>query len=145
MSCALYDILRGRFDDGTAVTGQDPHEMVQSVRDHLRRLLNARQGVLVHLPDYGLPDLPLLYSDLPYYRSDLLRAVRLTVERYEPRLDNVRVQFMPVTRRDCVIGIDVGGQLPDGHWAHFESAFQRDGHTAIYTRASREALHAGLL
>jgi predicted component of type VI protein secretion system len=87
----------------------------------------------------------VLYSDLSYYRNDLLRAVRQTVERYEPRLHNIRVQFVEATRDDCVVGIELAGQLPDGRWAHFESAFQRDGQTAIYTRASRETLHAGLL
>jgi type VI secretion system protein len=60
---------------------------------HLSRLLNARQGSLAALPDYGLPDFLSVFRQLPEGLNDFLKMIKHCIERYEPRLKNIRVSL----------------------------------------------------
>ncbi len=131
MNYALFDVLNGRFQNGSAVGRSNANALLLSIQDHLRRLLNARQGVLRHLPDYGLPDVPALYDKLPYTKNDLALAVRETVQRFEPRLSDVEVRLVPVRKRHCVLGIEVTGQLPGGERVRFRSRFRTGGSAEV--------------
>lgn len=122
---ALYDVLKGHDISGNSLSrypGQD--QLLVSVHDHLIRLLNARQGVLEHLPDYGLPDLDMFYRELPYSEQDIAFSVKQVIEKYEPRLRNVRVQ--PRTRdiRRCVVRMEISGLLADGTAVRFQTLFK---------------------
>ena len=70
---------------------EDVEELMESVRRHLGRLLNARHGMSEAIPDYGLPAL----SDLTIGSGDHVQrvqdAIRVAIEKYEPRLRRVRV------------------------------------------------------
>jgi type VI secretion system protein len=72
---------------------------MDSVRDNLARLLNSRQGMSEALPDYGLPAM----ADLTFGGGDDARrveeAIRMAVEKYEPRLRRIRVS--PVVHEDA--------------------------------------------
>jgi type VI secretion system protein len=64
----------------------------ESIRNHLERMLGARQGAVLTLPDdYGLPDL----NDLSMSRSELqfycCQAIETCINKYEPRLTQVKV------------------------------------------------------
>lgn len=122
---ALYDVLKGHDSAGNPLSrypGED--QLLNSVHDHLIRLLNARQGVLEHLPDYGLPDLDMFYRELPYSEQDIAFSVKQVIEKYEPRLRNVRVQ--PRTRdiRRCVVRMEISGLLADGTAVRFQTLFK---------------------
>ena len=99
MRAALLDALTGRFGDGARV-GDVPEgeQQLHSILGNLRRLFNARRGGLRHLPEYGLPDL----SDVTASDADEVEGVRLAirdaVQRFEPRLQQVRVQREPSPR-----------------------------------------------
>lgn len=57
-SPSLYEILSGNFTSGLPleqVTEED--HVILSVLDNIQRILNARAGIVSHLPDYGLPDM----------------------------------------------------------------------------------------
>ncbi|MHC4063116.1 MAG: type VI secretion system baseplate subunit TssE [Planctomycetota bacterium] len=79
---------RGRYEP---TASEDLEALMDSVRGHLTRLLNARHGMSQALPDYGLPAM----SDLTVGGGDYLQAVQAaiqtTIEKYEPRLRRVRV------------------------------------------------------
>lgn len=64
---------------------------MESVRRQLRRLLNARHGMSQALPDYGLPALTDLTVGSGDYVQTVQEAIRVAVEKYEPRLRRVRV------------------------------------------------------
>ncbi len=70
---------------------EDLDALMDSVRMHLKRLLNARHGMSEALPDYGLPAL----NDLTVGSGDHVDRVKVAVEqaviKYEPRLKRVRV------------------------------------------------------
>ena len=66
-------------------------QQLHSVLGNLRRLFNARRGSLAHVPEYGLPDLSDVSPSSPEKIESLRVAIREAVERFEPRLQKVRV------------------------------------------------------
>ena len=122
---ALYDIITGKNGRGGKIARfPDQQELLESIHDHLIRLLNARQGVLRHLPDYGLPDLDTFYRELPYSEEDIAYAVKTVIEKYEPRLENVRVQPRARDIRKCVVRMEISGRLQDGTQVRFQTLFK---------------------
>jgi type VI secretion system protein len=70
---------------------EDIDALMESVRAHLIRLLNARHGMCECLSDYGLPALSDLIIGVGDHVQTVLNAIKATVETYEPRLRRVRV------------------------------------------------------
>ncbi len=70
---------------------EDLDALMESVRFHLARLLNARHGMSEAMPDYGLPALTDLVVGSGTYIEAVEEAIRLTIDKYEPRLRRVRV------------------------------------------------------
>lgn len=64
---------------------------MSSVRRHLGRLLNARHGLSEAMPDYGLPALTDLTIGSGDYIHAIQEAIRVAIEKYEPRLRRARV------------------------------------------------------
>ena len=85
---ARADPGRGRYEP-TAT--EDLEALMESVREHLGHLLNARHGMSETLPDYGLPAMSDLMIDSPEYVHSVQAAIQKTIEQYEPRLRRVRV------------------------------------------------------
>lgn len=113
---SLFEVLKGQYSDGQALSTYNANdEVLRSVHDHLSRLLNARQGVLVHLPNYGLPDLDAMYQELPYSEHDIAQAVKTVIETYEPRFTKVKVVPRARDIRNCVVRLEISGQLVTGH------------------------------
>lgn len=93
MKISLFDALSG--DDRASRMRDGPDrssERFQSIIRNLTHLLNTRRGSVGHLPDYGLPDLGSLYRGMPDSIDELRRSVQETIEKYEPRLNRVRVK-----------------------------------------------------
>jgi len=62
------------------------------VVDHLRRMLNTRQGSSLTVPDYGIVELSELMHDFPDALGIMQRAIKNSILTYEPRLKNVQVR-----------------------------------------------------
>ncbi len=78
----------GRYQPTTA---EDIESLMESVRQHLAALLNARHGMSEALPDYGLPSLVDLVAGTGDHVRGIQEAIQTTIEKYEPRLRRVRV------------------------------------------------------
>jgi type VI secretion system protein len=88
----LFESITGRFRDGSTVESVPaPGRRVRSVIDHLGRLFDTREGLIPHLRHYGLPDISEIQREMPEGLDRLREAIVQTVERYEPRLTQVRV------------------------------------------------------
>ena len=72
-------------------TNENIDALMESVRFHLARLLNARHGMSEAMPDYGLPALTDLVVGSGTYIEAVEEAIRVTIDKYEPRLRRVRV------------------------------------------------------
>ena len=121
MSFALLDIL----------TGEYKKQNFNSIKAHLTRLLNSRQGSLTHMPDYGLPDVAEIYQGLPYSVDDLIKAIETTIEKYEPRLKNVKVEPTSKQEKDCVLQLEISGITAQNDPVQFETYFMSGGAAEI--------------
>lgn len=90
----LFDRIRygnntssGSFDDSSRMT-------VDSVVDHLKKLLNTRQGSTLMDSAYGMPDLMEFRAALPDSVTEIQKLISRTITTYEPRLKDVSVEFM---------------------------------------------------
>lgn len=107
-------------------------DVVLSIREHLTALFNARQGSLIHLPDYGLPDLENIYQKLPESLETLTLALKNTIYRYEPRLKNTVIEFKRVQNVDYVIGLTLFSTLLNGEKISFEVNFLSGGIVILF-------------
>jgi type VI secretion system protein len=86
------------LERSTARGGEkDASRVVNSIINHLQRLLNSRQGSVDIAADYGMPDFTsLLGDDLNEQSKKISDIIREMIEKYEPRLNKVQVIFVPV-------------------------------------------------
>jgi type VI secretion system protein len=88
------------------------------VVDHLRRMLNTRQGSSLTVPDYGVVEISELTHDFPDALGVMQRAIKNSIIAYEPRLKNVQVRLVaPDGQNRMFVYFEVTAQLvyPDGH------------------------------
>lgn len=82
-----------------------------SVSRHVAQMLSTRAGSVQTLPDYGLPDL----NDMRLSVHDALQQARTAIEgfieRYEPRLRNVRVIALPRSHDPLCLSFSIEGLL----------------------------------
>lgn len=93
---SLYETLLQNFDgdlDLYQVSEEDQHTL--SVLDNVQRILNSRAGSLVHLPDYGLPDMGLILQGLPASAQGMMTTMERTLLKYEPRLATIDIEVLP--------------------------------------------------
>ncbi|NQZ31398.1 MAG: type VI secretion system baseplate subunit TssE [Oceanospirillaceae bacterium] len=71
-------------------------KLKRSVQLHLQNMFNVRQGSVPTSLDYGLPDFNDLDISSGYATavSEVRKAIKLSLERYEPRLTSVKVRHI---------------------------------------------------
>jgi type VI secretion system protein len=83
--------------EGTgARTTKDLSYVLNSIINHLQRLLNARRGSVPIAEDYGMPEFTnfhgVTFSD---QAQDIANTIRDMILKYEPRLGKAQVIFIP--------------------------------------------------
>lgn len=118
----------GRRQEARAT--EDLDALMDSVRVHLARLLNARQGMSEAQPDYGLPAL----SDLTIGVGDHVKKVRdsiqTAIEKYEPRLRRARVTLVTDEDQERTLAFRVDAVLVSRTGEHrvwYETSLAGDG------------------
>ncbi|HET6568063.1 MAG TPA: type VI secretion system baseplate subunit TssE [Rhodothermales bacterium] len=124
MKAGLLDVLGDRFADGQRVSdvGEEYH-VVLSIISNLNYLFNARTGSLMHVPDYGLPDITEIYRDIPDSVMKLQRAIKAAVEKYEPRLQRVRIEHQENHPSSMRLIFLLSGELQNREKVRFETTF----------------------
>ncbi len=120
--------LPGKSSDTTAAWIGDP------IRVHLGWLLNARQGSVEHLPDFGLPDMASYYADYPASLAGLRTVVEELIRKYEPRLHNVRVQLLDVGTGEFRISLMISGVIEEENGearVTYRTTISREGHSEL--------------
>ncbi len=73
-----------------------PEVIVASVMNHLRKILNTKQGTAPIDDDFGVPDFTNLGSTFGQDTiPDIQRSIADVVRKYEPRLQSVVVTYIP--------------------------------------------------
>jgi type VI secretion system protein len=113
---------------------EDHRQMLHSVQDHLQRMLNTRQGSTLIAEDYGIPDFTNLMSGYPESKRGIERSIRNTIEKYEPRLQGVRIAFLPQQEEALTLSFQISARLVlDTHKEPvvFESLLDAGGHIQV--------------
>jgi len=121
----LYDVLVGHFRDGTRVDGplSESDRSVKSVVDNLYRLLNTQSGTVGHLPDFGLPSVPLGTIGSPKSTEALRSTLKKAIERYEPRMSRVHVEDQSGDESSSRVTLLIRGHLRDGTRVRLRTVF----------------------
>jgi type VI secretion system protein len=90
---------------------EDIDARMESVRRNIIRLLNARQGMSETAPDYGMPALADLLADSADVVHRVQEAIRTTIDKYEPRLRQVRVSHSPAADEHQTLVFRIDGML----------------------------------
>lgn len=85
-----------------------------SVLRHLQKMLNVRQGSAPALPLYGMPDFNDLAARFPEAVVEIQRAIKLSIEHYEPRLRKVRISHLPEDDDPLNVRFEITAQLVTG-------------------------------
>lgn len=92
---SLYEMLTSNFTGGLDLHNvSEENQVIMSVLDNMQRILNARQGALSHLPDYGLPDMTKILQGMPGTAHELMGTLSAVLLKYEPRLKSITVVMM---------------------------------------------------
>ncbi len=93
-------------------TGERNVDKVGSVIEHLQELLNTCAGESVTAPDFGLMDFTEIVHELPHGIHTIQQSIRAVILKYEPRLKNVSVRFIP-DEEPLVLRFEVVARLND--------------------------------
>lgn len=93
---SLYEMLTGYFSGGLPIDSiSEEDQVILSVMDNVRRILNSRAGTLKHLPDYGLPDMSKFIQGLPGSSHKIMTILSSTLLKYEPRIKKISLGILP--------------------------------------------------
>lgn len=126
----LLDRIRLTHQNPHRRVTRDPNQMIRSIQQHLQRILNTRMGSVPIADDYGVPDFTNFMSTFPDSQRGIERSLRRTIQTYEPRLQQVRVTFLPREEDPLSINLHIAARLVfEDHEApvSFESMVDADG------------------
>jgi type VI secretion system protein len=92
----LLERIRNLEKSPEELADKDASRNVLSILQHLRKILNTRQGSVLIADDYGMPDLTNFPGEnLSAAAEELEEIMKAIIQKYEPRLVNVKVGFEP--------------------------------------------------
>lgn len=106
----LLERLAEPDPDARRTIRENTQRLVDSVMRHLQRMLNTRQGHVPIQPEYGMPDITDCAEGSPEALDRIRRAIRTSIEMFEPRLRRVRITHLPVSD-DLNLHFGITGQL----------------------------------
>jgi len=89
----------------------NPERLAASVLQHLRKMLNVRQGNVPTLAAYGMPDFNDLVAKFPEGIIEIQKAIKTSIEQYEPRLKKVRIRHVPDEENPLSLRFEIMAQL----------------------------------
>lgn len=129
----LLERIRSFERDPTRRSRTDYGRLVDSVLNHLRQILNTRQGSAPIAPDYGVPDFLDFLQTYPDSVREIERSIRTAIQTYEPRLQGVRVAFIPQEDDALALRFQITAHISgaDGERVRFETVVNTDGKIAV--------------
>lgn len=119
---SLYDLLVGTFIS----LGDDPgdvdlsyfdrisedEKLRRSIVENLKLVLQTRRGSVVHLPDFGIPDIRKVYFDEGTIDA-IPKQIAETITKYEPRLTDVRVTTTDFDEKNLRVSLKVSAKIKE--------------------------------
>jgi type VI secretion system protein len=92
---SLYETLMGNFSGDLPIDHvSEEEQVILSVLDNIQRILNSRADAILHLPDYGLPDMTKILQGMPGTAHQLIETLSSVLLKYEPRLQSMNVTLL---------------------------------------------------
>ena len=107
----LLERIRSWEREPATRSREDPKKTIDSVVNHLQRILNTRQGSVPIAGDYGVPDFTDALRNYPESVRDCERSIRQMIQKYEPRLKAIRVHFLPPDEEVLALRFQIAAQL----------------------------------
>ena len=93
---SLLERLRYVENHPEARGARDASRGIRSIVNHLRRLLNTKQGSVQIGAEYGMPDITNFPGEhLEGTAQEVESVLGAVINKYEPRLKNVKIKFDP--------------------------------------------------
>lgn len=108
---SLLDRLRDPEPESGRTIHENTARLTESVIANLRRLLNSRQGIAPTQPDYGIPDLCDMVHDFPDALAGMRKAIKNSIEKYEPRLRRVNVKHVVAADDPFGLAFEITAEL----------------------------------
>lgn len=93
---------------------EEQDEVTAAVHRHVYRLLNARYGMSLSVPDYGIQPLSDLVLGTRDAASTVRNAIKRAIEQYEPRLTTVNIREMGERMEKQWLTFAIDGQIVIG-------------------------------
>ncbi len=78
--------------------------LLESVMKHLKKILETRSGTVLIAPDYGTSEFSNLPGSFVSPETEYIQeTIKNTIEKYEPRLKDVKVTFEGSSESDLTI------------------------------------------
>jgi type VI secretion system protein len=106
----LLERLADPDPDTQRTIRENPRRLADSVMRHLQKMLNTRQGHVLIQPEYGMPDVTDCAEGAPEALDRIRRAIRNSIEMFEPRLQRVKIVHYPADD-DLDLHFGISGQL----------------------------------
>jgi type VI secretion system protein len=90
----LLKIQRAADPNNTERHTWKAEDLATAVIRHLKQMLATRQNSSLTAPDYGVPDVTEILHDMTEAVGVVQRAVKASIQQYEPRLKNVQVRHV---------------------------------------------------
>jgi type VI secretion system protein len=109
----LLERLRKPDPAGTRSLHVASTEVFDSILENLQAILNTTQGNCLTDASYGLPHLTTVRSAMPHSIGGYEAAIRTAIQRFEPRLSNVRVRHAPGSESRFELRFEISGLIVD--------------------------------
>lgn len=120
-------------DPGAKVT-YETGKQVESVVNHLRCLLNTREGCTIIDKELGMTDISQIVAEFPDTLDYIKRTILKIIKIYEPRIEQVSVEFIEKDETDHTLHFNIMGVLArNGQITPvlLESRFNPDGYMYV--------------
>lgn len=127
LDCSILEKLTLNFLGDVPFSSLDNEERyVLSIMNNIQRILNTHRGSMKNLPDYGLPDLSVIYQYLPSSLHLLQKYIIFTLLKYEPRLQSVQIKIVDSKTSQFVIEYELICQIDKIGFIRFSTLFNSD-------------------
>ena len=108
---SLLERFREPEPESARTIREDTGRMADSVMQNLRLLLNSSHGTSVIRSDYGIPAIVDVLHDFPDAIAGMRKAIKTTIEKYEPRLRRVTVRHLESPDDPQALNFEISAEL----------------------------------
>lgn len=114
--------------------GDDHRRYIDSIINHLQKMLNTRQGNVPIADDYGIPDLLDFLQSYPDSVREIESSIKSAIEKYEPRLFGTNVTFIYDEDDSLTLRFQITAHLSSEgkKRVYFETLVDTDGRIRVH-------------